>query len=213
MKKNILFLFIILMQNFIQLQVKCQKLNKNAQLSGSSISVICEQGLYFIISGNRIYGAVSFVPRTGSCSFVFKGEKKNGFYEIYCSDFDENQVKNNNLFYNIHGKIIFHNDDNIKMTLEKDPDKCGKAFGVSFTDVEGIDFDILKKRKNYFKNIGIVKENFECIWNSKKYLMYKNSIINILSLESNNYAFEYHDDILNKDIKATVNSAKILCIK
>src|SRR5689334_11101330 len=64
----------------------------NYSLDTSISSYSCEQGLFFSLSGNKVFGGINFIS-TKSCLFVFKGEKVNKSYGIECADYDDTQLK------------------------------------------------------------------------------------------------------------------------
>src|SRR4051812_44618167 len=69
-------------------------------------SFSCEQGLFFSLFNNQIIGGIDFVPNTGSCLFVFKGEKKGDSYQIQSADYDDVQLRSGKLLYSIKGSIL-----------------------------------------------------------------------------------------------------------
>lgn len=203
-------LIFLLLLNVLALPSLGQGKSSAVGTSDSTVSVICEQGLFFVIIGSNIYGAVSFAPNKGSCAFVFTGKKSGkGQYAIKCADYDDNQLKQNKLVFNIAGRLQLGAEE-VKVILSKDPDRCGAAFGVSFR--EGMEFDVLEMKKGYIKNIAVVKEDFTCVLNKGRRKVYANTVLAITSQTGDRVSFVFHDDTEDKDIKSTVEKAKLLCI-
>lgn len=187
-----------------------QEKTAKAASADSSVSVICEQGLFFINTGNAIYGAVSFAPETGSCAFVFKGKKTGkGQYAISCADYGDDELKSGKLSYTIGGRLTVSAEE-VKITLAKDPDRCGTAFGASFK--QGMAFDIVSVKKGFLKDVGIIRQDVTVLANKAKVKIYANAIVQITSKGTGTVSFIYHDDLEDKDVSGTVDKSKVLCI-
>jgi len=164
----------------------------------------CEQGLFFKLQGNRIYGGVNFSPQTGSCLFVFRGMKDVDGYKIECADYNDDQLNSGKLDFKITGKCIIDTGKNVLIKLSKDPDVCNKAFGVSL--VEGISFNTLSLNQYKWDAIGVVKMDFTLSDNNSKskVKIYRNELVKIISVEGKFYNISYYDNISGKEISGKI---------
>jgi hypothetical protein len=176
-------------------------------------SFTCEQGLFFSLFGNQIIGGVDFVPNTGSCLFVFKGEKKGDSYQIQSADYDDVQLKSCKLLYSIKGSILVDTlNKNVTIRLDKNPDACMRAYGVTLT--ESTSFDIIDKAPVPWKQMGIIRRNtvLNGAKNKEKITLSQFDIVKIISETSSSFIVSYYDNYSGKDIEGYVDKSNIFLV-
>jgi hypothetical protein len=177
-----------------------------------TFSFDCEQGLFLTITGSHIFGAVCFTPNTGSCLFVFKGDKKEGIYNIECADYNDAQLQSGNLTYSIKGWMqVDTTAKEVKFMLNKNPDACMRAFGVPLTDT--VSFDINSLAAKITRSIGIIKKdlNLEHPVNGINTRLGKFAIVKITSDSLSFYNVTSYVDDKNTD--GQIKKEDVLVVK